>query len=80
MLKWCSYCQQFLGEIPDYEKLTITHGVCAACAANALAFTESDFKLAESLRHIQHQLHDAGRRNVSGNSATYGLGGEAVQI
>ena len=63
MLKWCSYCQQFLGEIPDYEKLSITHGVCAACAANALAFTESDFKLAESLRHIQHQLYDAGRRN-----------------
>jgi len=63
MLKWCSYCQHFLGEIPDYEKLTITHGVCAACAANALAFTESDFKLAESIRHIQHQLYDAGRRN-----------------
>jgi methanogenic corrinoid protein MtbC1 len=63
MLKWCSYCQQFLGEIPDYENLTITHGVCAACAANALDFTESDFKLAESLRHIQHQLYDAGRHN-----------------
>jgi methanogenic corrinoid protein MtbC1 len=63
MLKWCSYCQHFLGEIPEYEKLTITHGICPACEPKALEFTESDIKLAESLREIQHQLYDAGRRN-----------------
>jgi methanogenic corrinoid protein MtbC1 len=66
MLKWCSYCQHFLGEIPDYEKLTVTHGICAACEPKALEFTESDLKLAESLRDIQHQLHDAARRNDLG--------------
>jgi methanogenic corrinoid protein MtbC1 len=31
-----------------------------------LEFKESDFELAESLRDIQHQLHDAGRRNDLG--------------
>jgi methanogenic corrinoid protein MtbC1 len=63
MLKWCSYCQKFLGEIPEYEKFTVTHGICAACEPKAFKFTELDLKLAESLREIQERLHDAGRRN-----------------
>jgi methanogenic corrinoid protein MtbC1 len=63
MLRWCSYCQQFLGEIPDYRKLTITHGICTGCEPRALYFTGPDFELAEMLRGIQHQLQEAGRRN-----------------
>lgn len=61
MLRWCSYCQHFIGEIPDYRNLSITHGICTACETTAFDFTESDFKLADSLRSIQHQLQDAGR-------------------
>jgi methanogenic corrinoid protein MtbC1 len=63
MLRWCSYCQQFLGEVPDYQKLTITHGICATCEPRALEFTGSHFKLVEFLRNIQHRLHEAGRSN-----------------
>ncbi len=62
MLKWCSYCQRFLGETPDFHNLNVTHGICAACAPGADKYTESDFQLAESLRDIQHQLREAGRR------------------
>jgi methanogenic corrinoid protein MtbC1 len=63
MLRWCSYCQQFLGEIPDYQRLAITHGVCAECEPLALERTGTHFKLAVFLRGIQRQLHEAGRRN-----------------
>jgi methanogenic corrinoid protein MtbC1 len=63
MLRWCSYCQHFLGETPDYENLRITHGVCASCEPKALAFSEENFQLAEFLRDIQHRLYEAGRRN-----------------
>jgi methanogenic corrinoid protein MtbC1 len=63
MLKWCSYCQRFLGETPDFHNLNVTHGICTACAPGAAKFTESDFQLAESLRDIQHQLREAGRRS-----------------
>jgi methanogenic corrinoid protein MtbC1 len=63
MLKWCSYCQRFLGETPDYHNLSVTHGICAACAPAAHSFTESDFELAESLRDIQQQLREAGGRS-----------------
>ena len=61
MLKWCSYCQRFLGETPDFHNLNVTHGICTACAPGADKFTELDFQLAESLRDIQHQLREAGR-------------------
>ncbi len=31
MLKWCSYCQHFLGEKEPYEILEFTHGICENC-------------------------------------------------
>jgi methanogenic corrinoid protein MtbC1 len=63
MLRWCAYCQQFLGEAPDYQKLTISHGICAACAPHALELTESDSQLAKSLRAIYQAIYEAGWRN-----------------
>lgn len=63
MLKWCSYCQRFLGEIPSYENLEITHGICAACESEALEFTEPQLELVEFLRDIHHQLYEAGQHN-----------------
>jgi methanogenic corrinoid protein MtbC1 len=63
MLKWCSYCQQFLGEVPDYEDLSITHGMCTGCHPKVLDFTESDFTRAKLLKGVQRKLFDAGRRN-----------------
>lgn len=63
MLKWCAYCQQFLGEVPDYQRLTITHGICARCAPRALELTEAHIERAQVLLDIQQQLHEAGRRN-----------------
>lgn len=31
MLKWCSYCQHFIGEKEPYERLEFTHGICDSC-------------------------------------------------
>lgn len=31
MIRWCSYCQAFLGEKPPYADPTFTHGICASC-------------------------------------------------
>ena len=63
MLKWCSYCQQFLGEVPDYEDLSITHGMCTGCHPKVLDFAESDFARSDLLKGVQRKLFDAGRRN-----------------
>jgi methanogenic corrinoid protein MtbC1 len=63
MLSWCSYCQQFVGEVPPYEDLIITHSICGNCENNALTLTESDMAHAVSLKAIQNQLFEAGRRD-----------------
>ena len=62
MLSWCSYCQQFVGEVPPYENLVITHSICRNCESKALTLTESDIAHAVRLKAIQSQLFEAGRR------------------
>jgi methanogenic corrinoid protein MtbC1 len=63
MLNWCSYCQHFGGEVPPYENLNITHGICADCEPNVLTLSDSDFAHARTVRDIQEQLYQAGSRN-----------------
>lgn len=31
MIRWCSYCQRYQGEVEPYEDFSVTHGVCPAC-------------------------------------------------
>jgi len=62
MLSWCSYCQQFVGEIPPYADLIITHSICGACEDKALKLTEADITRALKLQAIQSQLFEAGQR------------------
>jgi methanogenic corrinoid protein MtbC1 len=62
MLSWCSYCQQFVGEVPPYDDLIVTHGICATCESNTLSLTESDIAHAMMLKGIQSRLFDAGHR------------------
>jgi methanogenic corrinoid protein MtbC1 len=61
MLKWCPYCQKFLGETEPYEDLRITHGVCAACLPNLHTLTNQDLEHSRRLQAIQDRLMTAGR-------------------
>ncbi len=60
MLRWCSYCQEFQGEGPPYDDLSITHGLCPKCALTAEAFDDDDFAHTRRLQRIQEQLREAG--------------------
>jgi methanogenic corrinoid protein MtbC1 len=31
MIRWCSYCQRFLGEKPPFDDPEFTHGICDEC-------------------------------------------------
>lgn len=33
MIRWCGYCQAFLGERAPYDDPSFTHGICESCAA-----------------------------------------------
>lgn len=60
MLRWCSYCQKFLGEAEPYEDLSITHGICAACRQNVRTLTDGDFENSRRLQTMQDRLMTAG--------------------
>lgn len=64
MLKWCAYCQQFTGESPEYDDFSITHGLCARCAAGRSdLFSKGTVDHANFLRGIFDRLFGAGCRN-----------------
>ena len=31
MIRWCSYCQSYIGQSPPLNHYTFTHGICATC-------------------------------------------------
>ena len=63
MLKWCSYCQHFMGEIPPHDDFGITHGLCLDCEKSRIdLFSDSEVERAMFLGDIFHRLFDAGRR------------------
>ncbi len=61
MLKWCSYCQQFMGEVPDYDDLLITHGTCRECHPATFRSAKLDLTHARFLKGVQRKLWNAGR-------------------
>lgn len=64
VLKWCAYCQQFTGESPEYDDFSITHGLCARCAAQKLeVFSAGTVARGNFLRVIFDRLFGAGCRN-----------------
>ena len=36
MIRWCSNCQTYQGEVPPFDSYAITHGICEVCAAKGL--------------------------------------------
>ena len=64
MLRWCSYCQHFMGESPAYDDFSITHGLCTRCYSKRDDLFEGrEFDRAILLRDIFLNLFAAGRRS-----------------
>lgn len=61
MLKWCAYCQEFQGEVPPFDDLVSTHGMCGRCSIKALDLNDAELAHARKLKAIQAQLMAAAR-------------------
>jgi methanogenic corrinoid protein MtbC1 len=62
MLKWCSYCQKFIGEVPDYHNFNFTDGMCDDCAPRGFALSDPDYAKLLVLKKIHTRLLDAAER------------------
>lgn len=65
MIRWCSYCQVFLGEVPPYDSVVLTHGVCKACVAKIDAGNDLGEVLVDAtwqVRDLMNRIFDCARR------------------
>lgn len=60
LIRWCAYCQQFLGEIPPYSNLEATHGMCKKCVARGLDLGKEELEKLQEIAEMQRKFWDAG--------------------
>ncbi len=53
MIRWCSYCNIYLGEREPYEDFSLTHGICPDCKASLM---NRKFRSDESSKAHQKKL------------------------
>lgn len=61
MIRWCAYCQRFMGERPPFEDFGLTHGVCEACLPLFEDDSEHLFEHLEALKRFHDELRLAGQ-------------------
>jgi methanogenic corrinoid protein MtbC1 len=59
VIRWCSFCQCYLGEAAPFDDYAMTHGMCKACSASFAAGAE--FGQAEKLVAFYRRLQLAGQ-------------------
>ena len=69
MIKWCSYCQRYQGEIEPLESYAMTHGICPACVRK-LKDRRFDDRFLVRVRtlgeRIMTTVYDGGSLHVDG--------------
>ncbi|MBK8169401.1 MAG: B12-binding domain-containing protein [Sandaracinaceae bacterium] len=65
MIRWCMYCQKFLGEMAPYADASVSHGMCASCDAR-LERGEEVHAETESVRALLRRVVE---RAASGDDA-----------
>jgi methanogenic corrinoid protein MtbC1 len=61
MIRWCSYCQQFLGERAPFDDFGLTHGICLTCKKKNLDLSEDELNSIQKLKDLQVKLWNAGK-------------------
>jgi methanogenic corrinoid protein MtbC1 len=63
MIRWCAYCQKFLGEVPPFAEFTLTHGVCVSCKVGAANISSAEARDLRALGAYYVELRDATRNS-----------------
>jgi hypothetical protein len=86
MIRWCSYCQSFLGESPPYDDVAFTHGICESCEQRVLV-DDALVAATEPVRRLMRRILEKARGGeelacaaMVGEAKQLGLGVESVLI
>jgi methanogenic corrinoid protein MtbC1 len=58
MLKWCAYCQHFLGEKPPYDSFEMTHGICESCRASQRSQDSAHIMQIQTIAEFYNDIRD----------------------
>lgn len=58
MLKWCTYCQHYMGEKQPYESFELTHGICDPCWADGRHKDSSHIRALQPITAFYQDLRD----------------------
>jgi len=61
VIRWCSYCQAFVGEQPPYDDPSLTHGICPSCAIQ-FARGEELVDMTERVRDLMNRIFACASR------------------
>jgi methanogenic corrinoid protein MtbC1 len=61
VIRWCSYCQRFIGERPPYDDLSVTHGICSSCLGKPDVLTDVSDRIVEVAAFFRDFLRRAVR-------------------
>ncbi len=70
-IRWCAYCQEFLGEKAPFENFDLSHGICRPCAKKGIDLTEEERARSQELFEIQKELLSAGKNEASQEEAVH---------
>jgi methanogenic corrinoid protein MtbC1 len=80
MIKWCAYCQKYLGETPPFDRLVLTHGLCPECAAKNRMLDPDDTGVIEPVVEFFRDLRKAGKDGIIPGPAEWINKGAAMGI
>ncbi len=63
MIRWCAYCQSYMGESSPFDNFAITHVLCPKCAESGLY---ENLDALEGLRHLADFFNELRREVLAG--------------
>lgn len=65
MIRWCAYCQNYLGEAEPFDKFTISHGLCQKCAESGIAEARDATQRLRPLTNFFTKLRREAREGIN---------------
>jgi methanogenic corrinoid protein MtbC1 len=70
MLRWCGYCQRYLGDSPPKDDCRITHVMCVPCSMAGVATNKDAIEQIEPIVRFQGRLRAVASRGVLSEAKT----------
>ena len=65
MIRWCAYCQNYLGETEPFDQFNVSHGICPKCVESGIAEGKNAAERLRPLSDFMTGLRREARQGIS---------------